>query len=459
MRRATINSVIVLLALTAAGVLLPVAASAAATVVTLSGPASFAMHGNARFTARLSGVPEGAMAGRSLRLERQETQENQTWSAVATGTTDASGVAAVTARFERTGVYRAVFDGEGDLEPTTSAPVTVTGVRRPTRVQVTGTWSVVDGARRTLTARHLSNIGEPVAGSDLRVHTRLTGRTWRLTARVRTGTDGSARFVLAPRHDVRVQVNVPAGSWWEAASSKPRVLDNRPPVAPVAYPRRAPKPRYVAPQQRQTGTTPRAVVQRIPDDVWASMRGRSWHAGCPVGRSELRLIRVNYWDFTGYQRRGEMVVRDDIAARAAAALSDMYRARLPIRRMYRVDRFGWSAWLQGGNDLASMAADNTSAFNCRSVTNWPGRRSPHSYGRAIDINPFENPYVSRTGVVPNRWWLHRSHPRIAWRSAAHPVVRIWRSHGFRWSYPGSDPQHWDGRSTRGAPAGGTFVAD
>ena len=38
------------------------------------------------------------------------------------------------------------------------------------------------------------------------------------------------------------------------------------------------------------------------------MVGRSWHAGCPVGRDGLRLLRVNYVDFSGYRRRGELVV-------------------------------------------------------------------------------------------------------------------------------------------------------
>ena len=47
----------------------------------------------------------------------------------------------------------------------------------------------------------------------------------------------------------------------------------------------------------------------------------------------------------------------------------------------------------GASDERSMAADNTSAFNCRSVRGaevW----SQHAYGRAIDINPRENPEVT-----------------------------------------------------------------
>ena len=46
-----------------------------------------------------------------------------------------------------------------------------------------------------------------------------------------------------------------------------------------------------------------------------------------------------------------------------------------------------------------MAADNTSAFNCRPVAG-PDRWSEHSYGRAIDLNPVENPWVRGTAVAP-----------------------------------------------------------
>jgi hypothetical protein len=174
------------------------------------------------------------------------------------------------------------------------------------------------------------------------------------------------------------------------------------------------------------------------------MTGRSWHRGCPVGRGELRLVRVNYWGYDGYRYRGELVVRDDVARRAAAAFADLYRADLPVRSMYRVDRFGWHPGLGGADNYASMASGNTSAFNCRGVVGSPSRISPHSYGRAIDLNTWENPYRSATGVVPNTWWMSRSHPRIAWRSSSHRVVRIMRANGFRWTYGRDDNHHFDG---------------
>ncbi len=126
-----------------------------------------------------------------------------------------------------------------------------------------------------------------------------------------------------------------------------------------------------------------------------------------------------------------------------AALAEMYRRKLPIRAMYRVDRFGWGHRSRGGDDYASMSAGNTSAFNCRDVTGRPGVRSPHSYGRSLDVNTWENPYRSAQGTVPNTWWQAHSHPRVAWRSRSHPVVALMARHGFRWTYGTGDTQHFD----------------
>ena len=53
----------------------------------------------------------------------------------------------------------------------------------------------------------------------------------------------------------------------------------------------------------------------------------------------------------------------------------------------------------GGQDLASMQANNTSAFNCRNVAG-TSSLSWHAYGLAIDINPLVNPYVTQRGVSP-----------------------------------------------------------
>ena len=179
------------------------------------------------------------------------------------------------------------------------------------------------------------------------------------------------------------------------------------------------------------------------------MTGRTWHQGCPVGRSSLRYLQINYWDYRGYRRRGELVAHASAIGKMAGALAEMYRKKLPIRAMYRVDRFGWSSRVHGGDDYRSMAAGNTSAFNCRDVVGRPGVRSPHAYGRSLDLNTWENPYRSRQGTVPNTWWMGHSHPRVAWRSRSHAVVQLMARHGLRWTYGNGDTQHFDAYGGRG----------
>ena len=153
------------------------------------------------------------------------------------------------------------------------------------------------------------------------------------------------------------------------------------------------------------------------------MTGRTWHRGCPVGRSGLRYLQINYWDYRGYRRRGELVANASAVGKMAGALAEMYRKKLPIRAMYRVDRFGWSSRVRGGDDYRSMAAGNTSAFNCRDVVGRPGVRSPHSYGRSLDLNTWENPYRSRRAPSPTPGGWGTRTP--GWRGA--PARTPWSS--------------------------------
>jgi D-alanyl-D-alanine carboxypeptidase len=136
----------------------------------------------------------------------------------------------------------------------------------------------------------------------------------------------------------------------------------------------------------------RAKLERIDAETRARMSGVSWHPGCPVGFAGLRLLRVSHWGFDGRVHRGRLVVNRDAARGMLAVMRSLYRQRFPIRRMRLVDAYG-------ADDHRSMAADNTSAFNCRFVAGRPGVWSEHAYGRAIDVNPIENPYVTDSGYV------------------------------------------------------------
>jgi len=134
-----------------------------------------------------------------------------------------------------------------------------------------------------------------------------------------------------------------------------------------------------------------AATKPIKGAVRKQITGSSWRRGCPVPRRKLRLIRATHWELNRDVEFGRLIVHREEAGEMTRALRELFRARFPIRRMELIDRYG-------ADDHRSMNADNTSAFNCRFVAG-TSRWSEHAFGRAIDINPIENPYVTPSGHV------------------------------------------------------------
>ncbi|HET7482278.1 MAG TPA: M15 family metallopeptidase [Actinomycetota bacterium] len=168
-------------------------------------------------------------------------------------------------------------------------------------------------------------------------------------------------------------------------------------------------------------------VTRLSRHLKERMRGVSWHRGCPVALHDLRLIDVSYHGFDGDSHLGRLVVNRDATDALSRTLRAMWDSHFKIRRMHLIDRYG-------GSDHKSMRADNTSAFNCRYVagtTSW----SQHAYGRAIDINPVENPYVTSSGrVSPKKGARYRDRSQHA-KGLIHAdgaVVRAFDSVGWGW---------------------------
>lgn len=173
--------------------------------------------------------------------------------------------------------------------------------------------------------------------------------------------------------------------------------------------------------------------------------GSSWRPGCPVSLDDLRYVRLSYAGFDGAVHRGELVVNADAVAATRTAFSFLYGERFPIRRMRLVDDYGAS-------DYASIEADNTSAFNCRRATG-ATRWSQHAYGRAIDVNAIENPYVYANGTTTHarsRPYLDRSRSRKGMAHRGGVLVRAFTRAGWRWGgdWPGpTDYQHFSANGT------------
>ncbi len=172
--------------------------------------------------------------------------------------------------------------------------------------------------------------------------------------------------------------------------------------------------------------------------VSASRLPYSWRPGCPVAPAQLRLVRLSYWGFDGKPHLGRLVVNADVTDAATAVFRRLYKQRFPIRRLRPVDAYR-------GSDDASMAADNTSGFNCRyAVAPGPKHWSVHAYGRAIDVNPVENPYLEGGRVLPpdGAAFVERSRRRPG--MAEGTLVAAFASVGWGWGgrWSSRDYQHF-----------------
>jgi hypothetical protein len=160
--------------------------------------------------------------------------------------------------------------------------------------------------------------------------------------------------------------------------------------------------------------------------VSAARLGSSYRPGCPVGPASLRLVRVTHVGFDGRGRDGEVVVSAGVADAVVRVFSRLYDARFPVERLTTVDAYG-------GSDDASMAANNTSGFNCRRITGGTAW-SQHSDGEAVDVNPVQNPYVRGTTVLPpaGRGHVDRSAPGLGRVRAGDAAVRAFAAEGWGW---------------------------
>jgi len=160
--------------------------------------------------------------------------------------------------------------------------------------------------------------------------------------------------------------------------------------------------------------------------------GRTWHKGCPVSPDDLRYIRLKHRNFHRSEKMGEIIVHKDVAEEVVEIFRELYEIGYPIRQMRLVSDFR-------GSDWQSIEADNTSAFNCRKATG-SKKWSKHSYGKAIDLNSIENPYISRSGKIVHikslqyRKRVHKSNTSAdkAVLLKNDKAVKIFKKYDWKW---------------------------
>ena len=179
-----------------------------------------------------------------------------------------------------------------------------------------------------------------------------------------------------------------------------------------------------------------ATVEPVPDDV---LRRSTWSEDCPVSRDELRYVTVTFHGFDEQPHTGELLVHEAAADDLVAVFRDLYAAGFPIEEMRVVTPADLDAPPTGDGN-------NTTAFVCR-PTRGSASWSEHAYGRAIDVNPFHNPYERDGIVLPElaSAYTDRDDVRPGMILEDGPVVAAFRAAGWGWGgawQSHTDPMHF-----------------
>ncbi|MBP3825190.1 MAG: M15 family metallopeptidase [Butyrivibrio sp.] len=169
----------------------------------------------------------------------------------------------------------------------------------------------------------------------------------------------------------------------------------------------------------------------ISNEVFKRISGISYPVDCQVPLDDLRYVVLQYVDFNNDSQTGEMIVNKAIAQDVVEIFYELFENGYQIESIKLVDEFG-------GDDTASMLANNTSSFNYR-VVEGTTRLSNHALGRAIDLNPFYNPYITynkdgSTNISPV------GSEAYADRTISFPykidendlAYKLFKAHGFTW---------------------------
>jgi len=167
----------------------------------------------------------------------------------------------------------------------------------------------------------------------------------------------------------------------------------------------------------------------VPALLIPEIKKYTWNPRCPVGLDRLALVQVSHRGFDGKTHEGRLIVHKDVAAEVLMIFNELFKKRFPIERIRPVSTPAYK-----GDDSASMADNNTSAFNCRFSTGSRTVYSKHSLGRAIDINPLINPYVKSGRVLPpgGKKYLDRAAKAMGIIVRGGTCYTIFKKYGWNW---------------------------
>jgi len=175
------------------------------------------------------------------------------------------------------------------------------------------------------------------------------------------------------------------------------------------------------------------TIAGVTDEV---LERSTWHDGCPVRADELVYVTVTFYGFDQVTHVGELLLHRDVADDVVAVFKALHQAQFPIEEL-RIITYDELAGEPTGD------GNVTTGFVCRRVVSGSAW-SQHAYGRAVDINPFHNPYLRGNRVIPElaTTYLDRDDVRPGMILADDVVVQAFAAIGWPWGGDWQSAKDW-----------------
>jgi len=175
------------------------------------------------------------------------------------------------------------------------------------------------------------------------------------------------------------------------------------------------------------------LVEPVPHRI---IELSTWHEACPVIPEDLSLLTMSFWGFDNRPHLGEMLVHMSVAEDILGVFEQLYHARFPIEEMRIITRDDINAPPTGDGNV-------TTGFVCRSTVSF-GQWSEHAFGLAVDINPFQNPYIRGDRIIPElaRAYTDREWHRPGMIQPGDSVVHAFESIGWKWGGNWTGVKDW-----------------
>ena len=181
---------------------------------------------------------------------------------------------------------------------------------------------------------------------------------------------------------------------------------------------------YIEVQEREGYHMYNEIIVDSMLDKEAALR-QNPHILCPEDIIKCQeLIEVIYYSFDDKIHQGQIVIHEELVEDIRKIFNVILEQKFPIRSAIPLadPRFHWD------DDLA-MQEDNSSGFNYRRIA-LTTRLSQHAYGRAIDINPRRNPYITKDFFKPRDGVYNVKAPGTLTRDGI--IVATFKAMGWAW---------------------------